>query len=225
MAGEVVGVLCKEIPHSEKAGSHSVWISTLGSGKEKERQLAPERTPTSLDLTSKCKIDAFVQMKKIILSGSSVFSGWRHQYSALTSVNLCSLCSPENIWWYSISGLFWASLAALYATAIQWLYWIKPTMALLEEGCNFLVICMLRWCTGYEGTYRGSISLYVMHSLFERKKLQAGFPWSKSSTRVEHRLYFHRVAENKCMFTVTVNLQTCEGKWLLGQGKVYGMRR
>lgn len=32
------GVLCKEIPHSEIPGSHSVWISSLGSGNEKERK-------------------------------------------------------------------------------------------------------------------------------------------------------------------------------------------
>lgn len=137
-----------------------------------------------------------------------------HQYSALASVHLCSLYSVENILWYSISSLFWA-FAALYGAAIQWMYWIKSTMALLEEErCNFLIICMLCCCTGCEGTYRDPISLYVMHSLFKRKKLQAGFPWSKSSTRAELRFNFHGVAENKCMFTVTVNLQTSEGKWL-----------
>lgn len=131
--------------------------------------------------------------KKIILSGSSILNRHR-QYLGLASVSLCSLYSVENSLWYSISSLFWASLAALYVTVAQWMYWIKPTMALIEEGCNFLVICMLcRW-TGYEETYRDSISLCVMRSLFERKTLWAGFPWSKSSTRAELR---HGVAENK----------------------------
>ncbi len=38
------------------------------------------------------------------------------------------------------------------------------------------------------------------------------FPWSDSSTRAELCLNFHGVAESKCMFTVTVNLQPGEGK-------------
>lgn len=88
---------------------------------------------------------------------------------------------------------------------------MKPTMALLEEDCNFLVICVLCWCTGCEGTHRDSISLCVMHSLFKSKKLHAGFPWSKSSARAGLHLNFHGAAENECMFTVTVNLQTGEG--------------
>lgn len=213
MSEEAVGALCKEIPCSEKAGSHSVWISTLGSGKEKE--VVGSSSQNELHYIW------WVNVKLMPLSKWENHFIWkqyiqhRHQYSALTSVSLCSLYSVENILWCSTNSLFWASLAALYATAIQWMFWIKPTMALLEEGCNFLVICMLRWWTGYEGTRRDPISLYVMHSLFKRKKLRAGFPWSKSSTRAELHLSFHGVAENKCMFTVTVNLQTGEGKWLL----------
>lgn len=50
------GVLCKEIPHSEIPGSHSVWISSLGSGNEKERKRsASVQKPkwTSLDVMGK----------------------------------------------------------------------------------------------------------------------------------------------------------------------------
>lgn len=115
--------------------------------------------------------------------------------------------------WYFTSSFFWASLAALYATAAQWLHWIKPTMALLGEGCNFLVMCVLCWCAGYEGTHRDSISLCVMQSLLRKVEIASRFSIIKvvhESLRIDSN--FHGVAENKRMFAVMVNLQTGEGK-------------
>lgn len=149
---------------------------------------------------------------------SSIFKRHRQQYWGLTSVNQFSLYSVEDILWYHqlpVLSLICCTICNYNTVDVL----NKPYSGSNRGGCNFPVICMLCWCTGYEGPYRDSFSLHVMHSLFKRKQLQAGFPWSKSSTRAEPSLNFHGAAENKCMFTVMVNLQTSEGIWLFRPGK------
>lgn len=206
------GVLCKEIPHSEIPGSHCLdKLTGIWQWKRKKKKcLGPKAKMNFIRCDGENEwMWNLVQMEKVNL----IWKKFIEPYSTLTCENQHTLYPPESILWYFTSSFFWASLAALYATAAQWLHWIKPTMALLGEGCNFLVMCVLCWCAGYEGTHRDSISLCVMQSLLRKVEIASRFSIIKvvhESLRIDSN--FQGVAENKRMFAVMVNLQTGEGK-------------
>ena len=202
-----MGALCEEIPRSEKKlAAALVWISTLGLWQRVGGVRAPAARMNFI------RSDEYMRSRRLRPNVTVVLSGMRSTDTDISIQAWHLYLHAAFARWRTFCDISISSLISFSARrcstvdALRWLQW--------REGHHFLVVYTLRWCTGYEATHRDSNSLYVVHTLLNGKEIASRFFHDQKvihKSWADPRLHCG-VAENKSMFTVTVNVQTGRGR-------------